>query len=175
MQTESYSMTAQEHATVLAALRYYQQPGLADEPQKRPGAIHDIATGGDSATNAAAMNSADIDPLGERLNAPRKVEADSIARVLTAREGIHRAGQLNAPNGRRIIATKDWLPGDALIDGATRHPDGALELGWTGDTQICRDGQSTEMSRGRGSSLTRRATNGASTGSLWTKRRRAEP
>ena len=82
MQTESYPMTAQEHATVLAALRYYPQPGLADEPQKRPGAIPDIATGGDSAANAAAMNAADIDPLGERLNAPRKVEADSIARVL---------------------------------------------------------------------------------------------
>ncbi len=149
MQTESYSMTDQEHATVLAALRYYQQQGLADEPQKRPGPIHDIATGGDPAMNAAAMNAADIDTLCERLNTPRNVEGDSIARMTTAHEGIRRGGQLYAPNGRRIIATKDWIPGNALIDGATRHPDGSLELAWTGATQICWDGQSTEMSRGR--------------------------
>jgi hypothetical protein len=53
--------------------------------------------------------------------------------------------QLYAPNGQFIIASKDWIPGNALIQGATRLPDGTLEIEWDGETKICWDGQYTEQ------------------------------
>lgn len=56
-----------QHATILAALRYYQQEGLG-EPCNRPVEIHEIATDG-----GAVMSSLDdegIDALCEQLNAP---------------------------------------------------------------------------------------------------------
>lgn len=68
MGTDSYQLTGQEHATVLAALRYYQLMGLADDPQLRPDAIHDIATGGDNAGFIASLDGNGIDQLCERLN-----------------------------------------------------------------------------------------------------------
>lgn len=51
---------------------------------------------------------------------------------------------LYAPNGQRITAAKDWVPGNALILGATRNPDGTLEIEWDGETKLCWDGQYTE-------------------------------
>ena len=54
----------QEHATVLAALRYYQQQGMGD-PKNRTDDIHDIATDGD---NVISMDAAGIDALCEKLN-----------------------------------------------------------------------------------------------------------
>jgi len=61
-------MTDQEHATVLAALRFYQHQGLADDPGLRPDVIHDIATGGGNASFAASLDGRGIDTLCERLN-----------------------------------------------------------------------------------------------------------
>lgn len=58
-------------------------------------------------------------------------------------------GQLYAPNGRRIVAAKDWVPGNALIAGAQRNPDGTFEIEWEGETKMCWDGQYTEKRRGR--------------------------
>ncbi|WP_145928500.1 hypothetical protein OH491_24710 [Termitidicoccus mucosus] len=66
--TSCHRLTAQEHATVLAALRYYQRQGLADDSDLRPAEIHDIATGGDRACFAASLDAAGIDALCERLN-----------------------------------------------------------------------------------------------------------
>ena len=37
--------------------------------------------------------------------------------------------------------------GNALIRGATLDPDGTLEIEWSGDTQLCWDGQHTEEYR----------------------------
>jgi hypothetical protein len=54
------------------------------------------------------------------------------------------ADQLYAPNGKRILASKDWVPGNALIQGASRLPDGSLEIEWAGETTLCWDGQYTE-------------------------------
>lgn len=56
-----------------------------------------------------------------------------------------RLDQLYAPNGRRIAASKDWIPGNALIASATRAPDGTLEIEWEGETKLCWDGQYTEQ------------------------------
>ena len=68
-------MTDQEHATVLAALRFYQHEGLADDPDLRPEAIHDIATGGN--TNfATGLDGSGIDALCERLNTGDENDAD---------------------------------------------------------------------------------------------------
>jgi hypothetical protein len=64
--------------------------------------------------------------------------------------GAHRQpDQLYAPNGKRIVAAKDWIPGNALILGATRNPDGSLEVEWEGTTTMCWDGQYTERIGGQ--------------------------
>ena len=68
MKTKSYPMTDREHATVLAALRYYQQQGLADDRGRRPVAIHAIATDGGAAGDRASPDGDGIDALCERLN-----------------------------------------------------------------------------------------------------------
>jgi len=57
-------------------------------------------------------------------------------------------GQLYAPNGKLITAAKDWIPGNALIMGASRNADGSLEIEWEGETKICWDGQHTETDAG---------------------------
>ena len=56
--------------------------------------------------------------------------------------------QLTAPNGKRIIGTSDLIPGVALISGATRNPDGTLELEWEGETTVLWDGQRTDRIEG---------------------------
>lgn len=56
-------------------------------------------------------------------------------------------GQLYAPNGKRIVASSDLVPGNALIAGATRNPDGTFEIEWDGETKMCWGGQYTEMHR----------------------------
>ncbi len=51
-----------ELATILAALRYYQQQGLGD-PANRPNEIHEIA-----ADCVSSLDDAGIDALCERIN-----------------------------------------------------------------------------------------------------------
>ncbi len=53
-----------EHATILAALRFYQESGMGD-PANRSDAIHDIATCLDE---VISLDEADIDDLYEKLN-----------------------------------------------------------------------------------------------------------
>lgn len=57
--------------------------------------------------------------------------------------------QLYAPNGRRISASKDWIPGNALIASVTRALDGTLDIEWDGETKMCWDGQHTEEFAGK--------------------------
>jgi hypothetical protein len=54
-----------EHATILAALRLYQQQGMGD-PSQRPDDIHEIATNGDEVTSS--LDDAGIDELAEKIN-----------------------------------------------------------------------------------------------------------
>lgn len=63
-------------------------------------------------------------------------------------DGRREAGQLYAPNGRRINAAQDSVPGNALIAGAVRDREGKLEIDWTGETRLCWDGQHTEETNG---------------------------
>ena len=145
MKTKSYTMDDQELATVLAALRYYQEQGLADNPDLRPEAIHDIAIGGDEADFIASLDGASIDELCERLNTmPEKIERPEPVKFTGTPESERIPGQLYAPNGKRISASKDWVPGNALIASATRNPDGTFEIEWEGETKMCWDGQHTE-------------------------------
>lgn len=55
----------QETSTILAALRYWQEQGLADDPELRSDALHDIATARDE---CISMDSEGIDALCEKLN-----------------------------------------------------------------------------------------------------------
>lgn len=57
-------MDRQDLATILAALRFYQQSGMGD-PDNRSDEIHDIATSGGDDTS---MDDEGIDDLCERLN-----------------------------------------------------------------------------------------------------------
>ena len=58
------SVDSAEHATLLAALRFYQQNGQG-EPSSRCDAIHAIATDGDV---RISLDTAGIDALCERIN-----------------------------------------------------------------------------------------------------------
>lgn len=62
------ALDSQDGATVLAALRYYQQNGQGD-PSNRSDAIHDIATGmADGMLECVSLDDAGIDALCERIN-----------------------------------------------------------------------------------------------------------
>lgn len=53
-----------EHATILAALRYYQRSGQGD-PNNRSDAIHDIATNDDT---VISLDEQAINQLCEKIN-----------------------------------------------------------------------------------------------------------
>jgi hypothetical protein len=57
--------TREELGTVLAALRFWQSQGMADDPSIRPNGLHEIATDCDKLTSLCGD---DIDELCERLN-----------------------------------------------------------------------------------------------------------
>jgi hypothetical protein len=57
-------LTDQEHATILAALRFYQENGQGD-PANRSLDIHEIATNGD---DVISLDEKGIDELCEMLN-----------------------------------------------------------------------------------------------------------
>lgn len=57
-------VTPAEHATILAALRYYQGCGMS-ERWKRSVGINDIATNGET---VVPLDDASIDELCERIN-----------------------------------------------------------------------------------------------------------
>jgi hypothetical protein len=58
-------LTAQEIATILGALRFYQSHGFADCPEDRPDWLHAIVTRED---NDTSLDGAGVDSLCERLN-----------------------------------------------------------------------------------------------------------
>lgn len=62
--TIDLTITDQEHATILAALRFYQEKGQGD-PDNRSDMIHDIATNGDA---VISLDDEGIDELCERIN-----------------------------------------------------------------------------------------------------------
>lgn len=86
--TALYRLTDEQHATVLAALRYYQQNGLG-EPANRPIQIHEIATNADE---VISLNDEGIDQLCEQLN----IEYSQPAQKVTTRLDITAAATLAA-------------------------------------------------------------------------------
>ena len=63
------TLTVEEHATVLAALRYYQSKSLGIQ-ENRPMAIDDIATSGG---DFEGLDDFDVDELCERINTEYEV------------------------------------------------------------------------------------------------------
>ena len=63
-EAKTYRLDGQEVATILAALRYYQEQGMGD-PANRSAAIHEIATDGD---NQISMDDEGVDALCEWMN-----------------------------------------------------------------------------------------------------------
>lgn len=59
------ALDREELSTVLAALRYWQENGLADDPYLRSDALHEIATDGGELTSLCSNG---IDRLCERIN-----------------------------------------------------------------------------------------------------------
>lgn len=59
-----FAVDEQQHATLIAALRYYQEQGMGD-PNKRSDAIHDIAT---NCGEVTSLDDRDIDDLVDQLN-----------------------------------------------------------------------------------------------------------
>jgi hypothetical protein len=59
------TLDSAELATVLAALRFWQEEEMANDPFKRSDALQDIATNGDEETS---LDNAGVDALCERLN-----------------------------------------------------------------------------------------------------------
>ena len=85
---------------MLAALRFYQHEGLADDPDFRPDGIHDIATGGGNAGFAASLDGRGIDILCERLNTGGE---DAAASSAHAPDSIRHALELAASRAEREL------------------------------------------------------------------------
>lgn len=60
-----FEVSEAEHATILAALRFYQSYGCG-EPCNRPADIHEIATNGGQVMSS--LDDAGIDELCQRIN-----------------------------------------------------------------------------------------------------------
>ena len=99
MKTESYPMTDREHATVLAALRYYQQQNLADGLQRRPAAIRDITIGYGRSNRGRGLTARGIDRLCERSNAIGETPpAPKLPATAADPDEARTPGPLHAPN-----------------------------------------------------------------------------
>lgn len=70
-----------EHATILAALRYYQQCGMGD-PMNRPQDIHDIAVAEDRDYEVISLADEGIDALCERINFGAEPDQPNVRRFL---------------------------------------------------------------------------------------------
>ncbi|HHA2676641.1 TPA: hypothetical protein ACOECQ_002765 [Stenotrophomonas maltophilia] len=81
---------AEETATILAALRYYQQHGQGS-PENRSDEIHEIATGGDE--GLTSLDDEGIDDLCEHLN----MGDDNWQTIMAARDRLHEV--LHDPDG----------------------------------------------------------------------------
>lgn len=100
MNSANYRMTDKEHATVLAALRSYQEEGLADDPGFRSYAVHDIATGSGNADFGDGLDGGEIDRLCERLNTGGESAAGQTAE---ASASIRRALELAIRRAEREL------------------------------------------------------------------------
>ncbi len=93
----------QQHATILAALRYYQEQGMG-EPANRSDAIHQIATCGEE---LVSLDADAIDVLCEEINCSSTITNGS---VLAGNEAVF--SYLDLSTGHVSEETMHWL-GDA--------------------------------------------------------------
>lgn len=62
---------------------------------------------------------------------------------------MNKEGKLYAPTGAGIIATSDFVPGNALFSTVILEPDGTYIPDYDGETEMCWDGQYTDELDGR--------------------------
>lgn len=90
----------QQHATILAALRYYQEQGMG-EPANRSDAIHEIATRGDE---LISLDADAIDSLCEEINCSPAITTGS---VLAGNQELF--SYLDLATGHVSEETMEWL------------------------------------------------------------------
>lgn len=73
-----YALDDQDHATILAALRFYQEKGMG-EPANRSDDIHEIATCGDT---VISLDDHGIDMLCEEFNGGAITSMTEIEQIL---------------------------------------------------------------------------------------------
>lgn len=107
-------LNKQELATVLAALRYYQENGQGD-PANRSDLIHNIAT---DDGNVISLNDEGISELCEKINC---AEHSFTVSIDLERE-VTRDGEKIEPNGNRVVVA---------LHALARHvQDEELKPGW---------------------------------------------
>lgn len=140
-----HNLNSREHATVLAALRYWQRHqahiimrGVTTMPEDA------IAT---NSGTLEPLSRAEIDALCDRLNV---LEAPYFTEKGEALADKATDGRLMTPTGRQITGTAEILSAVAYVGGASREgADGKLEFDYSGSTNVDWDGQATAEQDGQ--------------------------
>ena len=108
-------LTETDLATVLAALRYYQQNGQGD-PDNRSDEIHDIATCGGEVMSS--LDNEGIDELCAQLNAnpPATVQTADFRELATVHLGLRLAQRFLADQPSLILVDESGTPSSAATD-----------------------------------------------------------
>lgn len=112
------NLNDQDLATVLAALRFYQESGMGD-PDNRSDMIHDIATNGDT---VISMDADGIDDLCARLNTSTAPDTDATAMIKRLLEWASDTGGWEAPvwaEARRFVGYPEDDEQDMATEGET--------------------------------------------------------
>ncbi len=138
-------MKSQHLNTILAALRFYQEEGLADSPVKRGDGIHDIATNGDT---DISLDSDGIDELCELLNVGHvtldagsdiRAALEQVSRLLPyeADDTGHDPETTTPPDGEdamRVLNFHILNARKVLLENPACHPPTGEGAGITSDT-----------------------------------------
>lgn len=103
-----------QHATVLAALRYYQMHGLGD-PNYRPDEIHEIATNGGKVLSS--LDQAGIDALCSSLNLCHQGCDDANEAEIHAARRLYASDQVNIDMDAKASRGNDgtWVQAWVLV------------------------------------------------------------
>lgn len=108
-----YALTPAEHATVLAALRYYQR----DLGTLRTSGVHDIATNGGT---VVPLDANDIDDLAEGMN-HSGLDIGGVCEVIG-----------RGPDDPYVVAARNLRPDDTIDERpvVSESDDGAYVMAW---------------------------------------------
>ncbi len=115
-----------EHATLMAALRFYQGNGLADNPKKRPELIHNIATC--DGTLMAALSGGGVDKLCERMNFLTRQARPRVTKTLQRR--LEEATKLVEDFNRDYPVGTEVVYYELIDPKARPHPSKTRSTAW---------------------------------------------